>query len=258
MLAGVTAIADNCPVIPLPFTCTMTGEVGALLVIESVASRVPVALGLKTMGMTVDPLLAATEMGAAGLGRLKPGAKPKSAALVPANDNPVICKAALPVLVTVMFRVALVVFTAWSGKLSGTGEATQLALKVPPKPVNETTCGGPPLLSYTMSDAVRVPAVCGVKSMEKMNALLGERVTELRPLRENSLALTPATRKLVICTVTVPRLVKVTPSGPLLTPIAWLPKFTGAGEITQFGPAEVAVISTVLGALVSAPSKTCN
>lgn len=119
MLAGVTPIAAVCPDVPV--SATVCGLPLALSVMTSDALRVPDAVGLNTTGMTAE-LLAATVIGEAGVGTMNVAGNPKSAGLLPPNPNPVIWRAALPVLVTVIDCGALVVPTAWLGneRLLGT------------------------------------------------------------------------------------------------------------------------------------------
>ena len=129
------------------------------------AVRVPAAVGEKTTGMLAVPPLARTLRGVAGVGRVKPAAKPKSPGLVPLKARAVICKAAVPELVTVKGRGALEVPTCWLvAKLSGLGLAAKAgAAVVPPVPDRGMEWEPPEALSLETRLAVRAPLWAGVK-----------------------------------------------------------------------------------------------
>src|SRR5947199_2790558 len=116
----------------------------------TVALRAPPAAG-ENVTLIVHDAPAATVLGASG--QLLVCAK--SAAFVPLTPIAVTDSAALPVLVTVAVAAALVVPTAWLGKLRLAGESETAGTGVVvPVPDSGTACGLPAASSVIDSDAV--------------------------------------------------------------------------------------------------------
>lgn len=108
--------------------------------------------------------MAATLIGAAGVGTVKLAGNAKSPGLVPANAKPVIINTPFPVFVTAMVDGALALPTFWSANESGLG-ANAIA-GADPFPVKPTLCGLLFVLSVSASVAVRVPEAVGWKMTE--------------------------------------------------------------------------------------------
>ena len=139
--------------VPWPVRLTLCGLPVALSVMASEAARPLAAEGVKeTLMVQLAP--AATEPP-----QLLDCAK--SPAFVPETAMPLTVNAALPELVRVTARAALVAPTAWLAKVRLVGD--RLAAAVAPVPVRLTLCGLPVALSVRVRAAVRVPATAGIK-----------------------------------------------------------------------------------------------
>jgi hypothetical protein len=158
MEVGLSPIPATVPA-PVPETGTLCGDPAALSVKTMADERAPVAEGLNTTETVQVPPLAATLAHPVGVGM-------KSPAFVPAETIEVIVRTALPEFVIVMVCGADVVPTVWDAKVKDVGEGEKLAVAVVPVPLSGAVCGEPAALSATLTFAVRLPVVVGMKRTE--------------------------------------------------------------------------------------------
>jgi len=122
-----------------------------------------------------------------------------------------------------------------------------------PVPERLTACGLPLALSVMLSEAARLPAAEGVNSTAIVQ--LAPALTELPQVLvwEKSPALVPVKARLVILTLVLPVLVRVTACDELVTSTGWLPKARLLTERLTVGVllAPVPVRRTVWGLLVA-------
>src|SRR4051812_27533433 len=152
-LGGVSVTAGAVPVPVSPAVC---GLPLALSVIDTLADRLAVALGVNVTD-TVHEALTASVAGA--IGQLFDCAK--SAAFVPVIAMPLIESGADPELVTEIVCGAAVVPARCEPKPRLVG-ASVVPAAVVPVPVSPSVCGLPVPLSVIWTDAVRVPDADGV------------------------------------------------------------------------------------------------
>jgi hypothetical protein len=115
-LVGLKLTAGAGALVPLPLRATVCGLPEALSVIDTLALRVPVAVGVKvTLIVQFDPAASVLDP----LGHVLVCAK--SPLLVPVKPMLLMVKAALPLLVNVTVWAALVVLTCWLPKLKLVG-----------------------------------------------------------------------------------------------------------------------------------------
>ena len=139
---------------PVPDRLTFCGEPPPLSLIFNVASRVPVAAGVKVT--LIVQLAAAARLDPHGVELVTSA---KSIALVPLIVMLLIVRAEVPRLVIVTNIGTLVVPTVWLPKLTLVADK----LTIVPVQVNVTTCGLLEALSVTASEAVRLCTALGVK-----------------------------------------------------------------------------------------------
>src|ERR1700687_661574 len=109
-------------------------------------------------------------------------------------------------------------------------------LLVPPMPLNATTCGGAPVLSYTARLAVMLPVVLGVNCTYTLELAPAARVKKREPIMENWASVTWT---FVTLMLVGPVLEMVTGTAPLVVLTAWLWKLSEVG-LTEM-PGAVAV-----------------
>ena len=186
---------------PVPERLTVCGLPLALSVMLTEAVRLPLAEGLNVT-LIVQLALAATELPHVLVWT-------KSLALVPVSARLVMLKAALPVLLRVRVWAALVVPTDWLAKVRLVGE--RLATPAVPAPVPErlTVCGLPLALSVMLTEAVRLPLAEGLNVTLIVQLALA--ATELPQVLvwAKSLALVPASARLVMLKAALPVLLRV-------------------------------------------------
>jgi hypothetical protein len=143
-----------------------------------------------------------------------------------------IVSGAVPVLVSVAVRAALVVPTFWLPKLSEVGLSVTLGADVTPVPVSGTLCGLPPALSLMLRVAERAPFADGVKVTLMMQLAVAARVLGLSGQVEvsaKSAAFAPFTVMPLIVSAAAPLFVRVIVCAELVAPIFWLPKLSEVG-----------------------------
>ena len=119
----------------------------------------------------------------------------------------------LPELVSVSAWTGLVWPTMVLGKLNELGDSVTCGGAVAPTPVSVTVCGELGALSVRVTVAVRVPVVCGLKVMLKVQLALGaselvEAPQVLAEVKAKSVE-DPLTAALLSVSVAVPELVSV-------------------------------------------------
>jgi hypothetical protein len=150
MPAGDMRIAAESPV---PDRGTICGLPAELSVTESIADRLPAALGVKVMLKVHEPP-AISELPQVLVSE-------KSPLLVPVSEIPVIVSVPVPVLVSVMEPAALLVPTTWPGNTSDVG--AKVTAGAIPVPTRGKLCGLSAPLSVTDSVPFCTPVAVGVK-----------------------------------------------------------------------------------------------
>ena len=138
---------------PVPDRATVCGLPAALSVTESIAERLPAAVGVKVI-LKVHELPASSELPQVPVSE-------KSPLFVPVTDVPVIVSVFVPVLVSVMEPVELLVPTTWPGNASE--EGAKVTAGAIPVPVRGKVCGLSMPLSVTDRVPTRDPVAVGVK-----------------------------------------------------------------------------------------------
>ena len=139
---------------------------------------------------------------------------------------PVIVNVVVPTFVNVTVLAALVTPTGTEPKFKLVGES----FAVVPIPLSDTCCGLPEALSVTLSTALRVPLAVGLKLTLIVQLALAASELPQVCVWEKSVALVPVIAIPVIVSEVVPTFVSVTVFGPLVTPMATVPKLKLVGE----------------------------
>jgi hypothetical protein len=230
---------------PVPVRETVCGLPVALSVIETFAVRVPAAVGVKVT-LIVQLALAFT---------LPPQVlvSAKSPLLVPVIAMLVRESAAEPLLVSVTFCAALVVFTVWLAKVRLAGDSVTAGVPpaLAPVPVRETVCGLPVALSVIETFAVREPAAVGVNVKLTVQLALAFTLPPQVLVSAKSPLLVPVIAILERESAAVPLLVSVTFCATLVVFTVWLAKVRLVGDKVTAGVppalAPVPVRETVCG-----------
>jgi hypothetical protein len=157
--------------VPVPVSGTVCGLFTALSVMERLAVRVPLAVGLK-VSVTVHVPLTASVLGLSGHVLVWE----KSPVFVPLNPMAVIVSGAVPVLVTVTDCVGLLVPTDWLRKVRLVGLRDTAGAV--PVPLKDTVWGLPAALSAMEMLALRLPVAPGLKVTEMLHVLPAARVLD--------------------------------------------------------------------------------
>jgi hypothetical protein len=174
------------------------------------ALRLPLAVGVKTT-VIVQELVGGSAAKVVGRAphvvfRLK------SPGLVPVNPMPVICKIAVPVLLSVKPSGELLVAVGWLGNGKVVGE--RLASGAVPVPFKVTVCGLFVAVSVKVNVAVRLPEVVGVNATLTEQVLGDGAIGTVNPVQVSALlvkspGLAPVNETLVMVTLALPPLVRV-------------------------------------------------
>ena len=156
-------------------------------------------------------------------------------------------KVALPVLLRVTVCVVLVVPTGWLPKGRLVGERLTRAAAGVPLPERLTVCGLPLALSVMLSEAVRLPLAEGVNVTLIVQLVPAATLAPQLLVCAKSLALVPASARLVMLKVALPVLLRVTVCAVLVVLTAWLPKARLVGERPSTGAVPVPERLTVCG-----------
>src|SRR5581483_4608062 len=166
------------------------------------------------------------------------GEMEKSPALAPPRPSPETTRSAVPVLVMVRVCAALLVFTNWLPKLTGSGAA--VIAGATPVPLSGTEWGLPAALSLIRSDAERFPVTDGVKVTSIVTlapvVIDSGSVPALNP---KSGGLLPARSIADITSWAAPSLVMVICLAVVVVPTNWCPKARIVGEIPKAGAVPV-------------------
>src|SRR4051812_22480441 len=138
---------------PVPLSGALCGPPGASSETVSVPTRGPVVVGAKVVLIEQDALTASV---AGAIGHVLVRAKS-----LPVTAMAVMASGAVPVLVNVVVRAALVVPTSWEPNAWLAG--LRLAAGAVPVPDSATACGEPAASSATWRLAARAPLADGVK-----------------------------------------------------------------------------------------------
>jgi hypothetical protein len=182
----------------------------------TVAVRAPLAAGVKVT-LIVQVALAASVLGLMG----QVSVSPKSLAFAPLTAMLLNMSAAVPLLVSMIARVALVVPTFWFPKLTLVGLRVTAGAEITPLPVSATLCGLPLALSLTLTVAVRGPVADGVKVTLIAQFALAASVLGLSGHVDDSaksVALVPASVMLLIVSGAVPLFARVIVCVALVVP----------------------------------------
>lgn len=203
--------------IPVPPRATICGLPTPLSLMERVALRAPVAVGLKTTlkvqlapPATDDPQVLVCE---------------KSFGFVPMMVTLVIVSAVVPTLVRVTVFAALLCPTPVDGKFSTVGDRNTVV----PVPVKGTVCGLPPPVSLMETVALRVPLAVGVKVTLIVQLAPAPSEEPQVLVWAKSPGLVPVMVMPVMLMEVVPTFFIVTVFAALLWPIAVVGKFSTAG-----------------------------
>lgn len=204
------------------------GGVAALLLLSVTvrdALRLPLAAGVKTTVIMQEVVggAAARVVGRAPhvVFRLK------SPGLVPVNPMPVIFKIAGPVLLRVKLSGELLVVVGWLAKGKVVGD--RLASGAVPVPFKVTVCGLFVAVSVKVNVAVRLPPVVGLNATLTVQVLGDGAAGTVFPVQVSALVtkspgFVPVNKALVMVTLALPPLVRVTTcGGVLVVPTDWLP-----------------------------------
>jgi hypothetical protein len=204
---------------PVPERLTVWGVSAALSLIVRVASREPVAKGVKVT-LTEQVPLGATLT----LEQLSAAVLAKSAALLPPRLTVLIFNVAVPLLVTVKVRAILVVPTGWLPKPRLVTE--RLTAGATPVPERLTVWGVSAALFVMLRVASREPVAEDVKVTPTEQVPLGVTLApeQSSAVLAKSAALLPPRLTVLIFNVAVPLLVTVTVCAILVVPTSWLPK----------------------------------
>src|SRR5581483_1702810 len=166
------------------------------------------------------------------------GEMEKSPAFAPPRVSAETTRSAVPVLVMVTACAALLVFTNWLPKVTGSGAAAIAGAT--PTPLSGTECGLPAALSLIRSDAERFPVPDGVKVtlIVTLAPVVIDRGS-VPALNPKSAGLLPARSMADITSWAVPVLVMVICLAVLVTPTNWFPKSRMVGEIPKAGAVPV-------------------
>ena len=189
----------------------------------SAALLVPVAFGVK---VAVSVQLAPT----ARLLPHVPMPHEKSAALVPVISALVKLIVFVPELVSVIDRLALVVFNTWSANVTEVGLSVRIVPVDVPFPVRLAVCGLPGASSVTMSEAVRVPDALGVNVTLIVQLAPAARLTPQVFVWAKLLLLVPPIVIALRVKEALPVLVIVTVRAALVVFTSWFPKVSDDGE----------------------------
>jgi hypothetical protein len=194
--------------VPTPVTAALCGLPGALSAIDTLACRVPAALGVNVT------LIAQLVPWASDVPQLLVCAK--SVLLVPVIVIEVMLKAAFPELLRVRILAELVVPRGWLPKLRLVGERPTAGAI--PVPVRGAVCGLPAALSLTEMLAVREPDAVGVNvAVTEQDAPAASDAPQVF-VCEKSPLFVPVMLTDEIVRAAVPALVSVTTLAGLLVP----------------------------------------
>jgi hypothetical protein len=212
-LPNVRVVGVTFTPVAVPVRDTVCGFPGALSLIETDAVFDPAELG---RNVTLIVQLAPAARLAAQVVVCR-----KSELLTPVKVTPPIVMRRLPLLVSVMVRVALLVFTVWIANASDVGD--KLAIGLVPVPESVTPWGLPLALSNTESVAVRADAAVGVKVTLMEQLAPGVKVVPHVVVRLKSPAFAPVMLILLMVKVPTPTFERVTLCAALEVLTDWLP-----------------------------------
>jgi hypothetical protein len=203
---------------PVPDNVTVCGLPAALSVTFKSALRAPVAVGLNVT-LIVQLALAASELPHVLVCAKSPGSRPASVMLV-------IVIAVVPTFFRVAVMTELVVPTVTFPKLRLVGVSSAVV----PVPLSGTCCGLPAALSVTVRFALRAPVVVGLNvRLTVQLAAAARELPQVVAVSGKSPASAPVTAMLLIVSVVVPMLVRVTFLTGLVKPTASVPNPNGVG-----------------------------
>jgi hypothetical protein len=212
-LAGVRLTAGA---VPTPLSAMVCGLFGALSVIETLALRLPVAVGAKSTEI-VQLAFAARVAGLMGQSLFCA----KSPALVPVTPMIPIAKGALPEFVSVEVSTALVVPTRCDPKLRVPGLRPTAGAVAAPTPLRPRLCGLSPASSPMLTLAVLDPVAVGANRTEIVHVAFTASVAGLSgqsPVCSKSLASAPTTAMPVMARAAVPEFLSVAVCTALVVP----------------------------------------
>ena len=215
-----TVAADNLTWVPTPVRWMVCGLPPPLSAMETVAVRIPMALGLKVR-VIVQVFPAATEVPQLLLSR-------KSALFVPPTVMPVMLKAVAPKFVKVAELTLVVPSTTVGYVMLAVDSFTS-----DPVPVSAIDCGLPTALSVIITLPVRVPTAVGVKVTEIVH--LAPAITALPQVLVSLKS--PLAAILEMFRVAVPVFVSVTTLAALVVLRSWVANVRLVLDNCTFGPA---------------------
>ena len=237
-VAALSEIAGCAVAVPVPLSVTLLGEPVALWVIDRLALRAPLTVGVKASFTTHDALAATLPPAV----QVVPVAIWNSPACAPESARALMVSGALPLLLTVTVCAVEVVAMVWV-KLSVVGDTPITGLSATPVPESAVLLWAPLASCVTSRLALRAPAADGVKPMITVQlpaATTEPPAVQVPPLMVNSVLPVPSVPSV---RVAVPVFDKVAVCAVLAVPTLTLPN---ASELVSDARGAAAAVAVAL------------